>query len=249
MGGSLEGQVAVVVGGASPVGRGLAVGLADRGAAVAVVGPGPVEDVAAEIEAGGGRAVAVAAAWDTREAAEGALTAASDSLGPIDVVVHALAEPEAYVPVDLMDLDEEAWARTAEEPVWSTLLTFQAAHSQFAGRAAGTGGRIFAVVPTASMSSAPHLVAATAAGDGQRSLVKASARHWGPAGITVNCIAVPIAFYSEAAADRPGLPGAALPMPSLRNEVAGLVATLCGPDAGAVTGATLAVDGGVWMTP
>ena len=250
---SLEGQVAVVVGGGAPVGRDIAMGLADRGAAVAVVGPGPVRDVAAASEAAGGRAWAVSSAWDTREAAERAFSDAAAALGPIGIVVHGLAEPEAYVPAAFMDLDADRWARIAEAPLWATLLSFQAAHTQMAG----AGGRIFLIVPTAAMSSAPRLVGATAAGDGQRSLLKASARCWGVDGITINCIAVPVAWFAApdgpagapAPADRLGLPGPALAPPSARHDVAGLIAALAGPDASALTGATLAVDGGVWMTP
>ncbi len=59
----LDGRVAIVTGGGSGVGHGIALGLSDHGAAVAVVGAG-ADAVAAEIVAGGRRAAAASCAFN-----------------------------------------------------------------------------------------------------------------------------------------------------------------------------------------
>jgi NAD(P)-dependent dehydrogenase (short-subunit alcohol dehydrogenase family) len=82
----ISGKVAVVTGGASGAGRALALGLAARraaGVAVCDIDADGAAKVAAEIEAGGGRALAVAADM-TRESDVQALVArAEEAFGPV----------------------------------------------------------------------------------------------------------------------------------------------------------------------
>ena len=54
---------------------------------------------------------------------------------------------------------------------------------------------------------------------------------------------------TQAPFDRPGQPTPALAPPDVRSDVATVVHALLSPAWRAVTGATVAVDGGVWMTP
>ncbi len=52
----------------------------------------------------------------------------------------------------------------------------------------------------------------------------------------------------EVSLDRPGLPAATLPVPATSGgDVSALIAALASPPWTSVTGATIAVDGGVWM--
>jgi NAD(P)-dependent dehydrogenase (short-subunit alcohol dehydrogenase family) len=88
--------------------------------------------------------------------------------------------------------------------------------------------------------------------EGQRSLAKAAARAWGREGIRVNSVAVPAGLLAPATTglDRPGQPPPSLSeIPDLPGPVASVVASFVSGPWSAVTGATLAVDGGVWMTP
>jgi NAD(P)-dependent dehydrogenase (short-subunit alcohol dehydrogenase family) len=93
---SFEGQVAVVTGGGGGIGRMQCLELARRGAAVVVndVGgldrpEGPsADDVVAEIEAAGGKAVASHDSVATPEGGQAIIDCAVDAFGTVDAVLH-----------------------------------------------------------------------------------------------------------------------------------------------------------------
>ena len=114
------------------------------------------------------------------------------------------------------------------------------------------------LVPTLSLVGAAGFAPWAAITEGQRALAKAAARAWGRLAITVHCVAVPAALLTsprgDAAGideqiDRPGQPAPALPQPDVCPDVASVVHCLLSPAWRSVTGATVAVDGGVWMAP
>ena len=171
--------------------------------------------------------------------------------GPLSSFVWAADPPQAQ-PVEIGDLPPDEWVRLGQQPLRDFFRWCQAVSGALAGR---PSGRVLLVVPSVALSGAPGLVAWTTAADGQRSLAKALARAWGKRNVTVNVVAVPAATLTRrggagaaAGLDRPGLQPLSLPaLPSLREEVAGVIASLLEPAWGAVTGATIAVDGGQWM--
>ncbi|EOD66488.1 3-oxoacyl-ACP reductase [Amycolatopsis vancoresmycina] len=84
---SLTGRTAIVTGAAAGLGRAEALALAARGATVVVNDISEPKDVVAEIEAAGGKAVAVAGDVGDRATAD-ALTQAALDLGGLDIVVN-----------------------------------------------------------------------------------------------------------------------------------------------------------------
>jgi len=223
----------VVVGGENGAGAELAAGLEDMGASVATLG---------------------ADTWKGRDEVRAVLDAARRRLSALDGVVIASVGAECSVPGKLVDLDSDSWAARVERPLHRTLACFQAAF----GCLGATGGSVVVLVPTLSLTGTAGFVPWAAVTEGQRALVKAAARAWGKNAVTVNCVAVPAALLVTAPArrregggpfDRPGLPVAALERPSMRAEVAPVVHGLLSASWRSVTGATVAVDGGAWMTP
>jgi len=94
----LDGQVVVVSGASRGIGKGLALGLAEAGAAVVCAArssrtnpgelPGTVEDIAEEIGAMGGRAVPVRADIGVDEDVQRMINVAVDEYGRLDVLVN-----------------------------------------------------------------------------------------------------------------------------------------------------------------
>jgi NAD(P)-dependent dehydrogenase (short-subunit alcohol dehydrogenase family) len=85
-----SGRVAVVTGGTAGVGRATVRALAERGADVAVLARGPegLAAAAKEVEAAGGRALAIGADVADDEQVQAAARRVEDELGPVDVWVN-----------------------------------------------------------------------------------------------------------------------------------------------------------------
>jgi NAD(P)-dependent dehydrogenase (short-subunit alcohol dehydrogenase family) len=106
----ITGKVAVVTGGASGVGRSLSVGLAERGATGVVVCDIDAEGaakVAAEIEAGGHRAIAVRADVSAETDVQALVARAEQAFGQIDLFFSNAGIIVAGGP----EAEDDAWSR------------------------------------------------------------------------------------------------------------------------------------------
>jgi NAD(P)-dependent dehydrogenase (short-subunit alcohol dehydrogenase family) len=244
----LAGRVVVVTGASRGLGRDLALGLADAGAAVGVVDRAATGPVAQAITDAGGRAVAVDTSVEALAETSDAFATVAGALGPLDTVVHASVDPDALVPGALADVADSDWDTRCEAPLRAALACAQAAFTQLQDR----GGRLVFVTPTVALTGAAGLVPYTTALEGIRALAKSAARQWGRHAITVNCVAPPLELL---AADGRGAPEPTVGDPALgrapdgRTDLAPVVPWLAGPGAGFVTGLTVTVDGGIVMAP
>ncbi len=245
---------AIAVVGGGPAADHLASGLAALGAPVCMV-TAPGSDGAAV-----DRPVP-SVAWDMSgpDGLVRALAEAEEQMGRVGTAVWAFTEPTSVVPAPLCGVVESDWDVMAERPIRRYLAFLQGTWAYFDGR----GGRVVALVPTLSMVGAPSgLVAWATAAEGQRALSKVAARNWGLVDVTVNCLAVAperLAWGDpdpdtgdpgERPLQRPGLPPVSLRRAAtLADDVASVVLALATAGMESVTGATIGVDGGVWMAP
>jgi len=238
--------------------------MADRGSGLS--GPrGPVVVVVgadtwagAELAAGlDGLGVTVGsldvAALDGRHEFTAALGAVAQRLGRPDGVVVASVGTPPTPSGAVAELEPDAWTARVELPLHRTLICF---HGTL-GILRAEGGSMVLLVPTLSLVGAAGFGPWAAVTEGQRALAKATARAWGCHAISVNCVAVPAVLLAPSTGGdrggfslhRPGQPPPSFGPPQMRVEVSGVVRSLLSPAWRPVTGATVAVDGGVWMTP
>ena len=153
---NLAGQKAIVTGGGRGFGRAIAHGLAAAGAAVTVTArsKNQIDAVAAEIEAAGGRALAVAGDVTNRTDAARVVEAAEKKFGPTTVLVNNAGVTGPFGPVWVNDPDE--WWDAQAVIVRGTLLFMRAVMPGMVARRKGTvinvaalGGQWFAPKLTA----------------------------------------------------------------------------------------------------
>jgi NAD(P)-dependent dehydrogenase (short-subunit alcohol dehydrogenase family) len=188
----ITGNVAVVTGGASGAGRALAIGLAQRGAAGVVVcdidGEGAGE-VTAEIEAAGGRAIAVTADMTKEADVQALVTRAESALGPIGLFFSNAG----IIVAGGEEASDEAWSRIWAINVHSHVYVARAVLPGMLARGSGY------LVITASaaglltqLGSAPYAVTKHAA----VAFAEWLSITYGEQGIAVSCLC-PQAFSSN----------------------------------------------------
>jgi 3-oxoacyl-[acyl-carrier protein] reductase len=166
---------------------------------------------------------------------------------PVDLAVYADVVDDALAVRPLSETDERAWRRRCEEPIRAFVEWLPRVHPLVAP----THGAVVLVAPTVSQEGAAGLVPYTTAVEAQRLLAKSAARQWAADGITVVVVAprldamAPGVDAADALRTDPVLDASTRDADS----VARVVALLADPAARAMTGGTLAVDGGALMAP
>jgi NAD(P)-dependent dehydrogenase (short-subunit alcohol dehydrogenase family) len=149
----IQGQTAVITGGSGVLGRTMALGLAQAGAKVVVLGRRieTAGKVAEEIRAQGGEAIGIAGDVTSREALEQALEQTTRAFGPVDILVNAAGGnlPQAVTSAErsFFDLEEQAIDAAFRLNFTGTLLACQVFGRGMAERKQGC------IVNIASMTS------------------------------------------------------------------------------------------------
>jgi 3-oxoacyl-[acyl-carrier protein] reductase len=248
----LKGKTAVVVGKTS-FALAATQALADYGCRTAVVCEPGAEGVLPEITTDGGvAAVAITLDLASRTQVMASLEKAARELSGLDIVVHALFEPDWILPAAIADTDEAAWRSRCEGQIRSAMLVGQAAFAQLREK----GGRLIYVIPTEALTGAELGASYAAGAEGIRGLAKSAARQWGSRGILVNIVAVPAVVLAMGASSQSRVTASARRsawapalgrMPNARKEVGAVIAFLASDLAGFLTGNTIVVDGGTLM--
>jgi NAD(P)-dependent dehydrogenase (short-subunit alcohol dehydrogenase family) len=250
---------AIVTGGGSGIGNAIALALAQRGAAVAVVDLRPEDGqaVADEIGRRGGKACFVAADVSRWEDVDRAVAEAISVLGPLGIMVNAAGVLDGYAPVQ--EMSPALWTKVIAINLTGTFFGCKRALAEMvpAGR-----GRIVNLASIAGLVGDGGGPAYVASKHGVVGLTRQLAVGAASRGVTVNAICPgPIQTGLRANStsilgpDAPVMRGvggdeaaikAVTPM-GRRGTVEEIAATalfLAGADAGYITGHTLVIDGG-----
>ncbi|WP_046768177.1 SDR family NAD(P)-dependent oxidoreductase [Jiangella alkaliphila] len=243
-----RGEVALVTGASRGIGAATARAFAAAGAAVVLVArdADALAAVRAGIEADGGTALVVAADLTRADDAARMAEPAVERFGRLDAAVNAAAAHGGR-PTPLAGLAVEEWDRTIAVSLRGAFLSLRA---EIAAMVPSGGGAIVNVASTTGFEAVAGLAPYVAAKHGLIGLTKTAALDHAADGVRVNAIA-PGPTHTEQL-DRAGPAArervaAAVPVHRLGtpDEVAAAALWLCGDQAAFVTGATLAVDGGL----
>jgi len=244
----LDGQVALVTGAASGIGRGIALGLAASGAGVACLDlAGPALDaVVSEAEETGRRAIVTPADVTDAASLADAVARVEAELGPLTLAVNSAGIADA-APAE--EMSRAQWQRVVDVDYTGVFLSCQAEARVMLPRGRG------AIVNIASMSGSivnrgllqAHYNSAKAA---VVHLSRSLAMEWAPRGIRVNAIspgytATPMNSRSEVA-DQVRQFEADTPLGRMArvDELVGPAVFLLSDAASFCTGVDLLVDGG-----
>lgn len=244
----LTGRVAVVIGGTGVLGGAISHGLADAGAAVAVLGRSSErgEIRKAAIEAAGGSAIAISVDSTDPDKLRSAVQEIEQRLGPIDILVNA---PGVNSTTPFFDIALDEWHGLLDSNLTSVFVA-----CQVFGRAMVDGGRGGSIINISSASSGPPLsrvLTYSVAKAGLNNLTQYLAAELAPHRVRVNAVA-PGFFPAEQnrrvlSEDRlraivGHTPAGRLGEP---HELVGVIVWLASEQASSfVTGAIVRVDGG-----
>lgn len=252
--GTYEGQVVLVTGGGSGLGRSIAAEFARLGARLMLVGRNAERLDAAREELGrvGGTRVATGVC-DIRDAdrVAGVFDACEAALGSRpDVLVNNAA---ANFPVPAEELSPNGWRAVVDITLTGTwFMTREFARRHLAAR---TPGSVVNVGASYAWTGGPGFAHSAAAKAGVKNLVETLAVEWGPYGIQVNGLVPGLMPHEDMTADIRGAldraPEQDVRQPALRvgypRELGWAATFLASPYARFVSGHTLVVDGANWQ--
>ena len=244
----LSGRVAVVTGGNGGIGLGMARGLAEAGAHVVVAARNRAKSARAvgELEALGGRAIAIEVDVASEASVTALMAAAVERFGRLDILVNNAGinirkAPETYT--------LEEWRSILETNLTSAFLCSKAAYPHMVRTGAG---KIINVGSMASLFGLPFAAAYGASKGGIVQLTRALAAAWAKDRVQVNAVLpgwIDTDLTRQARKDVPGLHEHVLGRtPAKRwgvpDDLAGVAVFLASSASDFVTGAAIPVDGG-----
>jgi len=245
-------RVAIVTGGGRGIGAATARRFAQDGAAVVIadVDPGPTADVAADIEQGGGRALAIGTDVSQRSSVEALFGAAIERFGQVDFLVTCAGILRFNL---IQDITDDEWNAVIDTHLKGSFLCAQAAQKVMVPRAFGK----IVFLSSGAASGYRARVHYSAAKAGIQAMMHALALELGPSNINVNAVApglvetrMPQQHAEWLGEDYEAFKASVVAQTPLRRvgtpeEQAAVIAFLCSEDAAFITGQTLSVGGGL----
>ena len=246
----LRGRVALVTGAGKNIGRAIALTLARDGASVLVNGrsdKAAVEAVVGEITAAGGKAVAAVGDISDPEVAP-RLAAEAEKLGGVDILVSnaGLRRQTSF-----LDMSFEEWREILSVSLDGAFLLGKAFIPQMIAK--GKGGAFVGLSGISTHVGTPNRCHVSASKAGLEGLMRALAVELAPHRITCNALS-PGAIETVRGTSAGAAPVHRLnrPIPLKRfgtvDEIAAMVRLLVGPEGTFITGQTIHVNGGEFLT-
>jgi len=180
---TLKDKVAFIAGGTSGINLGIAKGLVEVGAVVAVLGRNPekAKVAADEIEKEtGGKAIALTADVRDPEQVEAAFQETSNTLGKIDILISGAA---GNFPAPALGINPKGFKTVIDIDLIGTYNIFHLGFQHLNKNAS-----LIAITAPQAVVPMPYQAHVCAAKAGINMLIKCLAVEWGPAGIRVNGI-------------------------------------------------------------
>ncbi|WP_439031546.1 SDR family NAD(P)-dependent oxidoreductase [Gordonia terrae] len=243
-------RVAIVTGAARGIGQAVALGLARRGARVAILDVIEGDETVQKVKDGGGEAIAVPVDLTDREGVERAVAETRDRLGDVDIVVNNAAVSNS---IPFTDVTLEEWRRVMSVNLDAPFMLLSATVPGMIERG---WGRIVNVASSSIYTTMPDKVPYMSSKAGLLGLTLGMAGELGRHGITVNAVSPGLTMTP--ALDAQVLDGripkdaveamwaqqAIARVPSVE-DVVGPVLFLTGDESAMVTGQFVTADGGI----
>jgi 3-oxoacyl-[acyl-carrier protein] reductase len=244
----LQGKVALVSGAGKNIGRAIALALARDGASIVVNGradKAAVDGVVHEIEVAGGKAMAAMGDVADPAVAPRLAVEAAARFGGVDILVSnaGLRRQTSF-----LDMSYGEWREILSVALDGAFLLGKAIIPQMVARG---GGAFVAISGVSTHVGTPNRCHVSASKAGLEGLMRALAVELAPHRITCNALS-PGAIDTARAASAGPRPVAGRPIPLKRfgtvDEIAAMVRLLVGPEGTFITGQTIHVNGGEFLT-
>ncbi len=245
----LDGRAALVTGSSRGIGRAIALGLAECGAAVAVHGTKAakaLDETLAEVRKLSPRSVAVTGELSQPDVPARLVADATAALGPLDILV---ANASIQIRKPWAEVTQAEAEQQMQVNVHATLRMIQAAVPAMRAK---KWGRILTIGSVQQQRPHPDMVVYAASKSAQENLVRNLAKQLGPDGITINNLAPGViltdrntpVLADEAYAERVR---SIIPLRFFgeTEDCVGAALLLCSDGGRYITGVDLLVDGGM----